>query len=142
MKKEKCSERIKEAMQKRNIKQVDICQLTGIPKSAMSQYINGKFEPKQDRVYKISKALNVSEAWLMGYDVPMERENDDNKYENIKAYDENDRPYILDDETLALLDSLRSRPEIKILFSVSKKATKEDILKTIKIIEALRNNEE
>ena len=56
------------------MKQSYLCKLTGIPKSALSQYISGAFEPKQDRIYLISKTLNVSEAWLMGYDVPMERD--------------------------------------------------------------------
>lgn len=69
-----CGSRIKIGLQIRGMRQADLCQLTKIPKSAISQYISGAFEPKQDRIYLISKALNVSEAWLMGYDVPMERE--------------------------------------------------------------------
>lgn len=68
-----CGERIKKALVIRGMKQSELCQITKIPKSAISQYISGAFEPKQDRVYLIAKALNVSEAWLMGYDVPMER---------------------------------------------------------------------
>ena len=68
-----CSNRIKMALSIRAMKQSEICHITKIPKSALSQYISGAFEPKQDRIYLISKALNVSEAWLMGYDVPMER---------------------------------------------------------------------
>lgn len=75
MNKVTCASRIKEALAIRNMRQADLCQTTGIPKSAMSQYISGAFEPKQDRVSSISKALNVSEAWLMGYDVPMQRED-------------------------------------------------------------------
>ena len=69
-----CADRIKEALNMKGLKQSDLCRLTGIPKSAISQYISGAFEPKQDRIYLLSKALNVSEAWLMGLDVPMERE--------------------------------------------------------------------
>ena len=68
-----CGARIKIGLKIRGMKQADLCQITKIPKSAISQYISGAFEPKQDRIYLISKALNVSEAWLMGYDVPMER---------------------------------------------------------------------
>ena len=68
-----CAERIKLAMELKGIKQSDICKVTGIPKSAMSQYVSGSFEPKQNRIYLIAKALNVSEAWLMGIDVPMQR---------------------------------------------------------------------
>ena len=29
--------------------------------------------PKQESLYKMAKVLNVSEMWLAGYDVPMER---------------------------------------------------------------------
>jgi transcriptional regulator with XRE-family HTH domain len=72
--KDSCGTRIKLGLKLRGMKQADLCQITKIPKSAISQYISGAFEPKQDRIYLISKALNVSEAWLMGYDVPMERE--------------------------------------------------------------------
>ena len=73
-KKSNCSERIAAALSIRNMRQSELCELTKIPKSAISQYVSGAFEPKQDRIYIISKALDVSEAWLMGYDVPMERE--------------------------------------------------------------------
>lgn len=69
-----CAERIKKALYIKGMKQSDLCRLTKIPKSALSQYISGAFEPKQDRIYLMAQALNVSEAWLMGLDVPMERQ--------------------------------------------------------------------
>ena len=71
--KSNCSERISTALAIRNMKQSELCERTKIPKSAISQYISGAFEPKQDRIYLIARELDVSEAWLMGYDVPMER---------------------------------------------------------------------
>lgn len=67
------AERMIKAMQLRNLKQTDIVKLTGIGKSSISTYLTGEYEPKQRNIYKIAQALNVSEAWLMGYDVPMER---------------------------------------------------------------------
>lgn len=72
--KDNCGNRIRAALSIRGMKQSELCQITKIPKSAISQYISGCFEPKQDRIYLIAKTLDVSEAWLMGYDVPMERE--------------------------------------------------------------------
>ena len=63
--------RISIALQERNISQSQLCEITNIPKGAMSQYVSGVFKPKQDRADIIAKALNVSPAWLMGYDVPM-----------------------------------------------------------------------
>ena len=63
---------LKKAMELNHISQMELCKKTNIPKSAMSQYISGKFKPKQNRTYLIAKALNVNEAWLMGFDdVPM-----------------------------------------------------------------------
>ena len=79
--KETCAKRIATALAVRGMKQSTLCKLTQIPKSAISQYIGGVFEPKQDRIYLISKTLNVSEAWLMGYDVPMEKQKSPNKQE-------------------------------------------------------------
>ena len=67
-----CSDRLALALSLRGMKQSELCAKTGIPKSAISQYISGEFKPKQNRVFLIAQALNVDEAWLMGYDVPME----------------------------------------------------------------------
>ena len=75
MKKESCSTRLKRALKINGMKQAELSSITKIPKSAISQYVSGAFEPKQDRVELIAEALNVSEAWLMGFDVPMEREH-------------------------------------------------------------------
>lgn len=67
------AERIKEGMSIRNMKQIDIIEKTGINKGALSSYISGKYNPKQNNIYLIAKALDVNESWLMGFDVPMER---------------------------------------------------------------------
>lgn len=71
--KEPCNKRIKQALELRGMKQTDLVEATGIGKSAISQYLSGKYVPKQTATHLIAKALNVSEAWLMGYDVPIER---------------------------------------------------------------------
>lgn len=72
---EPISARIKKALKIKGMRQAELCKLANIPKSSLSQYLSGDFEPKQDRIYLIAKALNVSEAWLMGFDVPMERQD-------------------------------------------------------------------
>ena len=65
--------RIREAMDNAGKKQVDIVRETGIDKGALSHYLKGRYEPKQDVIYKLAKALDVSEMWLWGYDCQMER---------------------------------------------------------------------
>lgn len=66
-------ERMREAMSITGKKQVDIVKATGIDKGSISNYLSGRYEPKQEAIYKIALALNVSEMWLWGYDVPMDR---------------------------------------------------------------------
>ena len=67
------STRLQELMDIKNINQVDLCQRTGIPKSSMSMYLSGERSPRQNRLSQSAEKFNISEAWLMGYDVPMER---------------------------------------------------------------------
>lgn len=83
MKKKTCAERLQEAMELRNMKQIDLINATGIKKSALSQYVSGKILPRQNNIYKLALALNVNEAWLMGYDVDIKRNSEDEKIKKI-----------------------------------------------------------
>ena len=65
------AERLKEALRIRNMKQAELITLTGINKGALSSYLAGRYEPKQKNLHALARALNVTEAWLMGYDVPI-----------------------------------------------------------------------
>jgi len=67
------AERLREAMDLRGYKQADLVEKTGINKGALSCYISGKYKPKQNNIYLLAKALDVSEAWLMGVDAPLDR---------------------------------------------------------------------
>lgn len=67
------NDRLREALEARNMRAVDLMEKAGVPKSAISFYLSGKSQPKADRLYKIAQALDVSETWLLGYDVPMLR---------------------------------------------------------------------
>ena len=55
--------------------QAELSSRSKISKSSISHYLKGDWEGKQDAVYSIAQVLNVSEAWLMGYDVPMDAEH-------------------------------------------------------------------
>lgn len=73
------SNRLKEIMSEQNLRQVDILEMIApyskkmdirLAKNDLSQYVSGKVEPSQEKLTLLSLALNVSEPWLMGYDVP------------------------------------------------------------------------
>lgn len=82
MKKTNTATRLKEIMSTYNLRQVDIlnkcqpfCQKYNVRlgRNDISQYVSGKVEPGQDKLSILGHALDVSEAWLMGFDVPKER---------------------------------------------------------------------
>lgn len=92
MKKESTSTRLKKIMETKGLRQVDVLKLTApyceqygikMNKSDISQYCSGKTEPNQEKLFILGNALNVSEAWLMGFDVPMERVP--NKTESVRS---------------------------------------------------------
>lgn len=100
----------------------------GLGRNTISHMDNGSML-KADSLAKIADYLNVSTDYLLG------------TTPTVQAFDENDNVVVIDDETRDIIDSLRTNPEMKILFSVTKKATKEDIIKAVKIIEALKDDE-
>lgn len=65
------SKRLAEALSYFDISQSELVKRTGLNKGAISSYLNGRYEPKQNAIYAISKALNINESWLMGYDTEM-----------------------------------------------------------------------
>lgn len=68
-----CKDRIRIGLERKHMSQAELSKITGLTKSAISEYLSGRYKPTQLPTYLISKALDVSEAWLMGFDVPMER---------------------------------------------------------------------
>ena len=82
MKESNTSERLRYIIDSRGLKQVEILEKckpfcdkynVRLAKNDLSQYVSGKVEPKQDKLSILSLALNISEAWLAGYNVPMTR---------------------------------------------------------------------
>lgn len=125
-------ERIIDLLSKKEVSASKMMKDLGFSSGLFSQWKSGMQNPSNDKVQKIAAYFNVTTDYLLG--------NTDSP-DNTFVYDEDDNLVVIDDDTRELIDSLRTRPEMKILFSVSKKATKEDIEQAVKIIEALRKNE-
>lgn len=91
--------RLKEIMEKQNLKQIDILNKTlpfcekynvKMNKSNISQYVSGKVEPSQDKIMVLSMALGVSEGWLMGFDDGETKEYSEGKAKVSKEIAEED----------------------------------------------------
>ena len=80
--KESTGSRLRQVMKENNMRQVDVLERVKsifnqtnvkVSKTDLSQYVNDKVEPRQDKLHVLARVLQVNEAWLMGYDVPKER---------------------------------------------------------------------
>lgn len=118
------SERLKQIMNERNLKQVDILNLSlpicakyniKMNKSDISQYVSGKVEPSQEKLVVLGLALNVTESWLMGFDVSPHRkdskfqaEEDFNFFYKFSLLNNRDKKIVLN-----MIDSMIANKEKK-----------------------------
>ncbi len=120
-------ERIKLARETKNLSQTDLANACKISKQTLYKYENNIITNiPSDKIEIIADYLSISPAYLMGWET-------DNKDTNNKLTD--------DEELQEYLEELKNRSEMRMLFSLAKGATKEDVEKAVKIIEALKEDD-
>lgn len=117
------ADRLREAMADNGLRPIELSEKTGIPKSMVSYYMAGKSLPKADRVYSLAQVLGVSEAWLMGYDVPKNRTTEQKK----------------NDQVVRLVAQLKKDPEFFSLVSDLAELPAEQYASIKQLVSALRN---
>lgn len=65
--------RIKELIEALNMNLTEFSERTGVQKSALSNYLHGTREPRQDKISQMADPFGIDPAWLMGYDAPMRK---------------------------------------------------------------------
>lgn len=63
--------RIKEALEEKGISEEQLSKLTGIQVQSIEHWISQHWQPKRNYVKLMAQVLDVSIAWLEGYEVPM-----------------------------------------------------------------------
>ena len=107
----KLIQRLKNVMDKKEISPAELSRLSGITPSSISDYLTGKYEPKQDKIDLIARALNISPAWLMGWEdenglkIPLQIIDSNTDEEELPVLDD---PEI---RALARKDSFKSNPK-------------------------------
>lgn len=114
-------ERLRAAREAKGLTQQQVADHMGISKSTYCGYETGKRQPDVLKIKQLSKFLGVSGDVLL-----------ETGHEKM--------PLVNDDKELTeYLEILKTRPEMRMLFQLSKDATKEDVEAAVRIIEALRN---
>lgn len=131
---------------KKGLTQKQLAEMCGISESAINRIESGKRQPSFDVLQKLSKALDCSvdhlltgKSGLIASVRPFELGDDEtetidefgNTAEPVKRSEE-------DAELAALLEDMRTRPGMRMLFKLAHDATEDDVKQAVKIIEALR----
>ncbi len=109
--------RLKELRNSRGLTQEEVGKVIGVQKAAIQKYEKGDVKNlKRSAIEKLSKFYNVPASYIMCLD---EKETKEQK------------------EVSEILEIFKNRPELTMLFNLTKDATKEDIMKAAKIIETI-----
>ncbi len=68
----KIRERLNEALYMRGMTAAELANASGINKSSLSRYLTGENIPRSKAIGKMAQALNVSPAWILGYNVTID----------------------------------------------------------------------
>lgn len=85
---DKFKDRLYQIMAIRGMKATDLANNVGINRASISNYLAGRYKPNADKIHRFSVALDVSEAWLLGYDVDMRRETEEEREEKSRTIEE------------------------------------------------------
>lgn len=110
-------ERLKELRSKRGISQAALAERLGMSKSTIGAYETGDITPSLEALNALADYFNVDISYLLGK--------------------EDGSVYYLDPEVAEMAQELAHRPEIRVLFDASRKASKEDIEQVAAILEKL-----
>ena len=111
--------RIKNLMDQKNIGNKELSEISGVALRTLNNILSGVTDnPTLETMRSIAKALGCT----------------------LDDFDEGANTST-PDELAEYLDELHKRPEMKMLFKVAKKATKEDVEKAVKIIEMFKSND-
>ena len=140
MERSSTSARLRQLMSETGLRQVDILEKSkpfqkqlGVKmgRSALSQYVTGKSKPDDKKLYLLSKTLNVSEAWLMGYDIEKKRIPD-----NERNSTSNEQP-----EILPIYNKLEKPRQEKVLDFAKEQLEEQKNSKAISIFDKSQDNE-
>lgn len=117
-------DRLRLAIDKSGLSQAAVARKAGIRRQIISDYLKGKYEAKQENIYRLAKALDVNEAWLMG--LSDSKVNSNTTSDNTKANGKVDEEKI--DEIVAGMRSFGGK-EISEAQKAALKASIKGILK-------------
>ena len=106
----------------RGLTPYQVYKATGVAQSTLSDWKTGKSRPKAEKLVRIAAFLGVSVDYLLTGEEPKTAQ--------------------ADAELSEYLTQLRDRDDMRMLFSLAKDASREDVMRAVALIESFRKKEE
>ena len=108
------SKRLADSMELNGKKQIDVARELGIPKSTLSRYLKGSYEPKTERVYQLSEYFGVTPEWLMGYtNDPQGHVMENNTDMGKQVYSSDDDTFLIAEKEIMLVQAYRQHEQLQ-----------------------------
>jgi len=124
------AEKLQRALDNSGMTRSELADKAGISRPMITNYLNGGYKAKQNNIFKLARALNISENDLI----------EDEFTSNTSP--EPDRPsYYADPETAEVAERLRTQPGMRMLFDASKDAKPEDLQYAADLLKRLKGDD-
>lgn len=121
------AEKLQKALNKSGMTRAELADKAGISRPMITNYLKGGYKAKQNNIFKLARALNISENDLI-----------EDEYVNNNC---NDTPaYYLDPETAEIAEQLHKRKDMRMLFHAAKSSTPEDVKMVTDMLERFKNS--
>lgn len=120
--KEIMAQNIQRLMEQKGVDRKDLCNALGFKYTTFVDWVNGKTYPRIDKIEKMANYFGVPKSEL------------------VEEYNGSKQSYYLDPEAAEMAQELYDRPEMRVLFDASRKATREDIEQVADILKRLSRN--
>lgn len=121
------AEKLQKALDKSGMTRSELADKAEISRPMITNYLNGGYKAKQNNIFKLARALNISEDELIEDEYIIEK--------NTPA-----PTYYLDPETAEMAEELHKRKDMRMLFHAAKSSTPEDVKMVTDMLERFKNS--
>ena len=121
------AEKLQKELNKSGMTRAELADKAGISRPMITNYLKGGYKAKQNNIFKLARALKISENDLI-----------EDEYVNGNC---NESPaYYLDPETAEMAEELHKRKDMRMLFHAAKSSTPEDVKMVTDMLERFKNS--
>lgn len=125
------AEKLQKELNKSGMTRAELADKAGISRPMITNYLKGGYKAKQNNIFKLARALNISENDLI-----------EDEYVSDSYNESPTLTYYLDPETAEMAEELKNNPGMKMLFDASRNASQKDLEIAASLLKQLKGDDE